>query len=251
MFDFFWGHGIVRKAIEQKKIFASATNIRNFACGRHRVTDDRPYGGGSGMLMKPEPIAGAIRASKKKFPDSKTVLLTPRGIPFNQNLAQKLVSFTGLIFVCGRYEGVDERISDNFVDFEISIGDFILTGGELAAMIIIDSVIRLIPGVLGGADSAEKDSFSDSLLEHPHYTRPEDFEGKKVPEVLLSGNHKAIEQWRLERSLILTIIKRHDLMRKKTLNICEIEILRKWRLDVNKILHDQSLCGTDTLSGSE
>ncbi|MBW2429565.1 MAG: tRNA (guanosine(37)-N1)-methyltransferase TrmD [Deltaproteobacteria bacterium] len=236
MFDPFWGHGIVRRAIENKKIFASAVNIRNYAEDRHQVTDDRPYGGGSGMVMKPEPLAAAIRDANNTLHAAKTVLLTPQGRVFNQQMARELASFEGLILVCGRYEGIDERICHDLIDYEISIGDYVITGGELAGMIIIDAVTRLIPGVLGGEEAAEKDSFSAGLLEHAHYTRPRKFEGREVPEILLSGHHQEIEKWRLESSMMRTLIKRPDLLQKKDLNRQEQAILKKWRLAIEKIL---------------
>jgi tRNA (guanine37-N1)-methyltransferase len=240
MFDPFWGHGIVRRAIENKKIFASAVNIRNYAEDRHQVTDDRPYGGGSGMVMKPEPLAAAIRDASNTLLAAKTVLLTPQGRVFNQQMARELASFEGLLLVCGRYEGIDERICHDLIDYEISIGDYVITGGELAAMVVIDAVTRLIPGVLGGEEAAEKDSFSAGLLEHAHYTRPRKFEGREVPEILLSGHHQEIEKWRLESSMMRTLIKRPDLLQKKDLNRQEHEILKKWSLAINKILkfHD-------------
>jgi tRNA (guanine37-N1)-methyltransferase len=237
MFGVFSGYGIIRKAIEEKKIFVSAINIRDFAQGKHRVTDDRPYGGGCGMVMKPEPLAGAIRAAKDKLPSAKTILLTPSGRVFNHNLAGELGCCNGLILVCGRYEGVDERICHNLIDFEVSLGDYVMTGGELAAMVIIDAVARLIPGILGSADSAQKDSFSGGLLEHAQYTRPQNFEGDEVPEVLLSGNHKEIEKWRIETSLMRTFLKRMDLLQKKPLNNQEIEILKRWCQDIEKIIN--------------
>ena len=236
MFDSFWNHGIIRRAIEYKKIFASAVNIRNYAVDRHQVTDDKPYGGGSGMVMKPEPLAAAIRDASQTVAGAKTVLLTPQGRVFNQKMARELAASNGLILVCGRYEGVDERICHDLIDYEISIGDYVLTGGELAAMIVIDAVTRLIPGALGGEDAAEKDSFSDGLLEHAHYTRPENFEGQEVPEVLLSGHHQEIEKWRLESSLMRTLLKRSDLLQEKILNRQERDVLKKWRLEIEKIL---------------
>lgn len=236
MFDPFWAHGIIRKAIENQTIFASATNIRDYAEDRHQVTDDRPYGGGSGMVMKPEPLAGAIRAAIRTVPEAKTVLLTPQGSVFDQSMAQKLASFDGLVLVCGRYEGVDERVCHDLIDYEISTGDYVLTGGELAAMIVIDAVTRLIPGALGGEQAAEKDSFANGLLEHAHYTRPRIFEGNEVPEVLLSGHHQEIEKWRLESSLMRTLLKRSDLLQKKDLDQQEIEILKKWYHQIEKIL---------------
>ena len=236
MFDPFWSHGIIRRAIEQQKIFASTVNIRDYARDRHQVTDDRPYGGGSGMVMKPGPLAGAIRAATRKVPAAGTILLTPQGRPFDQNMAKELASFDGLVMICGRYEGVDERICHDLIDYEISIGDYVLTGGELAAMIIVDAVTRLIPGALGGEDAAENDSFSNGLLEHAHYTRPRIFEDREVPDVLLSGHHQEIERWRLESSLMRTLLKRSDLLQQKNLNRQEIEILEKWRWEINNIL---------------
>ena len=229
MFDPFWSHGIIRKAIEEQKISPSAISIRDYAEDRHQVTDDRPYGGGSGMVMKPEPLAQAIGDATRKAVSAKTVMLTPQGSVFDQNMARELSSCEGLILVCGRYEGVDERVSHDLIDFEISTGDYVLTGGELAAMIIIDAVTRLIPGTLGGEQAAEKDSFADGLLEHAHYTRPRNFEGQAVPEVLLSGHHREIENWRLESSLMRTLLKRPDLLQKKDLTRQEIEILKKWK----------------------
>jgi tRNA (guanine37-N1)-methyltransferase len=236
MLEPFWAHGIIRRAIEHKKIFTSAVNIRDYARDRHQVTDDRPFGGGSGMVMKPEPLAGAIRAASKKIPAAATVLLTPQGRVFDQKMAGELASFDGLVLICGRYEGVDERICDDLIDYEISIGDYVLTGGELGAMIIIDAVTRLIPGTLGAEDAAENDSFSNGLLEHAHYTRPRIFEGKEVPGVLLSGHHQEIEKWRLESSMMRTLLKRPDLLNRKNLNRQEVEILEKWRRKIDEIL---------------
>jgi len=246
MFDSFWNHGIIRRAIEYKIIFAAAVNIRNYAEDRHQVTDDRPYGGGGGMVMKPEPLAAAIRDASKTLTGAKTVLLTPQGGVFNQKMARELATSDGLILVCGRYEGVDERICHDLIDYEISIGDYVLTGGELAAMIIIDAVTRLIPGALGGEDAAEKDSFSDYLLEHAHYTRPGNFEGQEVPDVLLSGHHREIEKWRLESSVMRTLLKRPDLLQKEDLNRQERDILTKWRIEIEKILdlHQSEKKGT-------
>jgi tRNA (guanine37-N1)-methyltransferase len=237
MFDSFWDHGIIRRAIDQNKIFAATLNIRDFAKDKHQVTDDRPYGGGSGMVMKPEPLAGAIRAASRKWPSAKTVLLSPQGRVFNQALANELATFEGLILVCGRYEGVDERISQDLIDDEISIGDYVLTGGELAAMIVIDAVTRQIPGTLGGEDAAEKDSFSNGLLEHAHYTRPQVFEGKAVPEILLSGHHEQIQNWRLESAMLRTLSKRPDLLKDKTLSKQQLDVLGKWSRNIQDILN--------------
>jgi len=251
MFIPFWEHGIIKRAIDQNKISATAINIRDYAEGRHRVTDDRPYGGGSGMVMKPEPLAGAIRAAKKQAPSSRVILLTPQGRCFNQEISRELASSEGLILVCGRYEGVDERICQDLIEDEISIGDYVLTGGELAAMVIVEAVTRLIPGTLGGADSAEKDSFSGGVLEHPHYTRPRIFEGAEVPAVLLSGNHQEIEKWRLETSLIRTFLKRRDLLENRLLSSQEINILKKWCRTIEKIIYNQSFRGSDALSSNQ
>jgi tRNA (guanine37-N1)-methyltransferase len=226
-------------------------NIREFAAGKHRVTDDRPYGGGSGMVMKPEPLAGAIRAARKASPGSKTILLTPQGRTFDQCLAHQFASLSGMILVCGRYEGVDERICSDYIDYEVSIGDYVLTGGELGAMVIIDAVSRLIPGVLGSAESAGNDSFSDGLLEHAHYTRPRVFEGQKVPDVLLSGNHKEIDAWRFETSLIRTLVKRRDLLEDRVLSRQEIGVLKNWCNKIEKIVQAQSLRSVDALPGGQ
>ena len=240
MFDAFWGHGIVRRAIELGKMSAGAVNIRDYARGRHKVTDDRPYGGGCGMVMKPEPLAEAIRFAGKKFPDAITVMMTPQGRRFDQAMAGELARESGLILVCGRYEGVDERICSDYVDLEISIGDYVLTGGEVAAMAVIDAVTRLIPGVLGNEDSARLDSFEGDLLEHGHYTRPRVFNDESVPEVLLSGNHSAIEKWRLEASLVRTFLTRPDLLKERPLDKTEIEILKKWCDDIEDIIRSKS-----------
>ena len=235
----FWAHGIVRRAVEQQKISVDALNIRDYAQDRHQMTDDRPYGGGCGMVMKPEPLAAAIDTARRKSPDSPVVLLSPQGRKFDQALAGQLSRESGLILVCGRYEGVDERICGDHIDLEVSIGDYVLTGGEVAAMAVIDAVTRLIPGVLGNADSARQDSFAQDLLEHGHYTRPPDFNGDSVPEVLLSGNHSAIEKWRQEYSLVKTLLKRPDLLRERPLDAAEIEILKKWRNEIERIIRSQ------------
>jgi tRNA (guanine37-N1)-methyltransferase len=228
MFERFWTHGIVRRAIEQGRFNGAAIDIRDFAEDRHKVTDDRPYGGGCGMVMKPEPLARALRAARERMPQAVTLLMTPQGRPFNQQIAAELAGHDGLILICGRYEGVDERFSEQFVDDEISIGDYVLTGGELPAMVVVEAVVRLIPGVLGGRDSAAKDSFADGLLEHAHYTRPRCFEGQTVPDVLLSGNHEAIARWRLEAAMVRTFLKRPDLLENRKFTAQEIVILRKW-----------------------
>jgi tRNA (guanine37-N1)-methyltransferase len=251
MFQPFWEHGIIRRAILHEKITAQTVNIRDHAKGKHRATDDTPYGGGSGMVMKPEPLSGAIRRAKKDTPGALTVLLSPQGRLFDQQTARQLTASEGLILVCGRYEGIDERISTEFIDLEISIGDYVLTGGELAAMLVIEAVTRLLPGALGGNESAEKDSFSGYAIEHAHYTKPQTFEGEAVPDVLRSGHHYEIEKWRLESSLIRTFLKRKDLLENRRLSRQEIDILKRWCLEIETIIRSQSSRGTDTLSSSQ
>ena len=251
LFSSFLEHGIVRKAIDQKTIEVSTVNIRDFAKDRHRTTDDRPFGGGCGMVMKPEPLAAAIRHARNEVSDSKTILLTPQGQVLNQKIARNFAYEKGLILVCGRYEGVDERICSDFIDHEISVGDYILTGVELGASSIIEAVNSLIPGSLVGTESAEKDSFSDDLWEHAHYTRPRTFDGEIVPEVLLSGNHKKIEKWRLETALIRTFLKRKDLLKNRAFTEQESNILKKWCFEIEEIIRTQSLCGPVALSGDQ
>jgi tRNA (guanine37-N1)-methyltransferase len=236
MLDAFWSYGIMRRAVEQKRITAASLNIRDFARDRHHVTDDRPYGGGNGMVMKPEPLAAAIRAAQERVPDARTILMTPQGRVFNQEIAREMAALPGIILVCGRYEGVDDRLGRDLITDELSIGDYVLTGGEVAAMAVIDAATRLIPGVLGGADSAEHDSFSYGRLEHPHYTRPPVFEGAPVPDVLLTGHHRNIERWRLEASLLRTFVNRPDLLRERPLTTEEVDILRRWQADVDRLL---------------
>ncbi|MCG6910077.1 MAG: tRNA (guanosine(37)-N1)-methyltransferase TrmD [Deltaproteobacteria bacterium] len=251
MFQGFWNYGIVAKAIAQKQISAAALNIRDFSTDKHRTTDDRPYGGGSGMVMKPEPLADAVREAKRLSPLSQTILLTPQGRPFNQEMARSFAERDGFILVCGRYEGIDERICYDFIDQEVSIGDYVLMGGELAAMIVMEAVTRLIPGVLGGDDSAERDSFSGGLLEHAHFTRPPVFNGHVVPEVLLSGNHREIEKWRFETSIVRTFLKRPDLLEERALTQREVQVLKEWCRRVESIVRAQSARGVDSPPGGE
>ncbi|MEZ4485233.1 MAG: tRNA (guanosine(37)-N1)-methyltransferase TrmD [Syntrophotaleaceae bacterium] len=202
---------ILGKAVDKGLIHIAAHNLRDWAEGRHQVTDDTPYGGGDGMVMKPEPVALALDELRARQPRARVLLMTPQGVPFRQQHAQQLAQEERLIFVCGRYEGFDERIR-TLVDDEYSLGDFVLTGGELAAMVMIDAVARLVPGVLGSSGSALTDSHADGLLEHAHYTRPAEFRGMTVPEVLLSGNHAAIARWRRREQLRRTLQRRPDLL---------------------------------------
>jgi tRNA (guanine37-N1)-methyltransferase len=188
------------KAKDKGIVEYSYINLRDFGLGNRKQVDDTPYGGGDGMLLKPEPLFAAVEHAKEQEPKAKVLLMTPRGKTFNQAKARKLSKEKGLIIICGRYEGYDERIT-SAVDEQISIGGYVLTGGELPAMVVVDSVVRLIPGVLGGETSAEVESFSDGkTIEYPQYTRPEDFKSMKVPNVLLSGNHAEIEKWRKEQT---------------------------------------------------
>lgn len=220
------GYSMLKKAQEKGLVSVELVNLRDYATDRHRVTDDYPYGGGQGMVMKPEPLVSAIEDMRRRLDHPHVILLTPKGRPFDQAEAQRLAQHGELVLICGRYEGVDERVRA-FVDEEISIGDYTLSGGELAAMVIVDAVARLIPGVLGNVRSPQEESFSEGLLEYPQYTRPEDFRGMKVPEVLLSGDHQRIRRWRRQMSLELTRRRRPDLLRKAKLTAEERKLLRE------------------------
>jgi tRNA (guanine37-N1)-methyltransferase len=208
---------ILGKAIEKGILRVGVINIRDFSKDRHRRVDDYPYGGGAGMVMMPQPLYDAIKSVKDKSPDARVVLTSPRGKPFDQEKARLLSKEPHLVIVCGHYEGIDQRIIDTMVDEEISIGDYILTGGELPAMVIVDAVARLLPGAIGSPRSLEQESFTNGLLEYPQYTRPADFLGMKVPEVLLSGNHKRIEEWRRRKAVEITRRIRPDLLAGKGL----------------------------------
>lgn len=212
MFDGPLTESIIKRAAENGLIEVALHNIRDWAFDKHATADDSPYGGGAGMVMKVEPLAGAIEAVKAQSPRSKVILTSPCGRPFTHAVAEELSREEGVIIICGRYEGVDDRVRKLFVDDEISLGDFVLTGGELAAMVIVDSVSRLVPGVLGSGESALYDSFADGLLEHPQYTRPPEFRGEQVPEVLLSGNHAEIAKWRRRQSILRTLAARPELL---------------------------------------
>ena len=211
MLDSALGHSILHKAREKGLIEIDMVDLRNYTTDRHRTTDDSPYGGGQGMVMKPEPLVTAIEDIRGKTGGARVILLTPRGRVLSQQDAHRLAQEKELVLICGRYEGIDERVGA-FVDEEISIGDYTLSGGEPAAHVIIDAVSRLIPGVLGNEDSAADESFVDGLLEYPQYTRPEDFRGMKVPQVLISGDHQRIESWRREKSVEITRERRPDLL---------------------------------------
>jgi len=219
--------GVLGRAVKKGVVDVKLTNIRSFARGPHKVTDDRPYGGGDGMIMKPGPIIRALKSIERADGRSLVILLTPQGEPFEQSMAQELSKADQLILICGRYEGVDERVKSGQIDREVSIGDYILSGGELGALVVIDAVSRLVPGVLGGERSSEEDSFTDGLLEYPQYTRPRVFSGQEVPSVLLSGDHEKIRQWRRTQSLKRTLERRPDLLKKAQLGEEDAAILAK------------------------
>lgn len=208
-------HSILARAREAGHLVVETHDLRSFAPGKHKVTDDAPFGGGGGMVMKAEPIFLGVESIRERFGAGRVVLFTPSGTPLSPSLAKRLAAEEEhLILVCGRYEGVDQRVADHLADLEISIGDYVLTGGELPALVTIDAVTRFLPGVLGDPEAPHNDSFSEGLLEAPHYTRPRDFRGWEVPEVLLSGDHAAIERWRREEGLRRTAARRPDLLEK-------------------------------------
>lgn len=211
MFASSLNHSILKRGQEKNLVKINLIDLRDYTTDKHHMTDDYPYGGGHGMVMKPEPLAAAIEAARKNNPKARVVLLAPQGRVFKQSEAQRLAGEDEIVLLCGRYEGIDERVK-SFIDEEISVGDYTLSGGEPAANIVIDAVTRLIPGVLGNENSAADESFSDGLLEYPQYTRPEEFRGMKVPEVLLSGDHQRVKDWRREKSLEITRQRRPDLL---------------------------------------
>jgi tRNA (guanine37-N1)-methyltransferase len=209
---------ILQRARQNGLIEVQLHEIRSYTSDRHHVTDDTPYGGGGGMVMKPEPVFTAVEAVLGSPPGGPIILLTPQGRTFNQKIAQELAKAPRLALICGRYEGFDERIREHLATDELSIGDYVLTGGELPALIVIDAVTRLIPGALGDPDGAQDDSHASGLLEYPHYTRPPEFRGWRVPDVLLSGDHARIARWRREQSLLRTLKKRPDLLESAELS---------------------------------
>lgn len=210
MLDGFLGESMLKRADRAGLVRFRTTNLRDYTHDPHRTTDDRPYGGGPGMVMKPEPLFEAVEAVRT--PDARVILMTPQGVPFSQKHAERLSRCAHLVFVCGHYEGVDERVREYLVDEEISIGDYVLTNGVLPAAVVIDAVVRLLPGALGGEGAAESESFTTGLLEYPQYTRPPEFRGWQIPEVLLSGNHAQIARWRQEQALARTRARRPDLL---------------------------------------
>jgi len=232
MVNSYLGCSILRKAIEKGAIDVTVHDLRAYSSDRHKSVDDYPYGGGPGMVMKPEPFFDLIEHNWPDRKERKVIMLSPQGRVFDQGLARELAAERkNLTFLCGRYEAIDERVRDNFTDLEISIGDYVLTGGELPALVIIDAVSRLLPGVLGDMQSAEDESFSRGLLDFPHYTRPEVYRGLEVPKVLLSGNHAAIRRWRLKESLKRTMKNRPDLFDKYSLNEEELKLMDEIKED--------------------
>ncbi|MDF2473559.1 MAG: tRNA (guanine-N1)-methyltransferase [Anaerocolumna sp.] len=222
---------IIGRALEKELLTLQTVNIRDFAENKHNRVDDYPYGGGAGMVMAPGPVYRAFQHVKDQIISKKprVIYLTPQGQVFNQNLAEEFAKEEDLVFLCGHYEGIDERALELIVTDNVSLGDYVLTGGELAAMVVIDAISRLVPGVLNNDTSAEFESFQDNLLEYPQYTRPEEFMGKKVPEVLLSGHHAKIDAWRREQSIIRTVNQRPDLLEKAVLNKKEKKFLEEYR----------------------
>jgi len=219
---------IIERARKKGILEINLHNLREFTDDRHRTVDDLPYGGGAGMVMKPEPLFRAVeKVKERKSSSPKVILLSPQGQPFAQEKAKELAQEEGLIFICGHYEGVDERVREHLIDEELSLGDFVLTGGELAAMVIVDAIARMLPEVLGCKDSIREDSFYQTLLDYPHYTRPSEFRGWKVPGVLISGNHQKIREWRKKKKLENTFKKRPDLLKTVKLSREEEEMLEQ------------------------
>lgn len=234
MFAALTGSGITRRAIDRGLYALGFHNPRDFTGDPHRTVDDRPYGGGPGMVMLIEPLAQAIAAARAAQEQTlgrsgRVIYLSPQGRRLDQSVVMELAAEPGLVLLCGRYEGVDQRLIDREVDEELSLGDFVLSGGELPAMVLLDAIVRQLPGALNTADSAQEDSFADGLLDCPHYTRPELYDNERVPEVLLSGNHAAIRRWRLKQALGRTWLRRPDLLEARKLNKTELKLLEEFR----------------------
>lgn len=230
MFAAVTDYGITGRALRQGLLAVNLIDLRAFTEDRHRTVDDRPYGGGPGMVLKPEPLQRALRQARSDIGAvAKTICLSPQGKPLNQRAVGELSNGGPLILLAGRYEGIDERIVEQEIDEQWSLGDYVLSGGELAAMVMIDAITRLLPGALGDAESAQQDSFMHGLLDHPHYTRPEQFEGQLVPSVLMSGNHAAIKRWRQKQSLGLTWERRPDLLTELQLDSEQQQLLAEYQ----------------------
>jgi len=231
IFDSIFDFGIIRRAVEANLIEICLHDLRDYTYDRHRQVDDRPFGGGAGMVMKPEPLFRAVEAVTNDAPQASVVLLSPQGRLFDQNLAREYSQKERVVLICGRYEGLDQRVVEHLITDELSIGDFVLSGGEIPAMVVVDAVTRVIPGALGCEQSAERESFVGGLLDFPQYTRPAEYRGMKVPEVLLSGNHAEIERWRWRKSIEQTLRRRPDLIEAH-------QAPADQRLEMEKILHD-------------
>lgn len=214
MFESPFGDSIIQRAREEGLLDIRVHDLRDYSLNKHKKVDDTPFGGGVGMVMNVEPIARVIAAIKKEVPETRTILLSPGGRPFDQERAGELSRLSSLTLICGRYEGIDERVRLHFVDEEISIGDYVLTGGEIPAMVLVEAISRLVPGVLGDPESVVEESFTNDLLEYPQYTRPRDYQGFKVPEILVSGDHKKIRDWQKAEALKKTAQVRPDLLKK-------------------------------------
>ena len=214
MFESPFGDSIIQRAREEGLLDLRVHDLRDYSLNKHRKVDDTPFGGGVGMVMNVEPIARVVAAIKKEVPETRTILLSPGGRPFDQEKAWELSRLPSLTLICGRYEGIDERVRLHFVDEEISIGDYVLTGGEIPAMVLVEAISRLVPGVLGDPESVVEESFTDGLLEYPQYTRPRDYQGFKVPEILISGDHKKIRDWQKAEAVKKTARVRPDLLKK-------------------------------------
>ena len=238
MFEAFQTFSILGRVVDKNLVSIQTHNIRDFADNKHKQADDYPYGGGAGMVLMPQPLSDSIKHVLSRYPKEeqagelgakspKVIYLSPQGKVLNQKLALQLSKEPALILLCGHYEGIDQRVIDRYVDMEISIGDYVLTGGEIPAMVLIDCITRLIPGVLGSSESILEESHSNSLLEYPHYTRPAVYDGDEVPQILLSGNHKEIERWRRQQSLRNTMQKRPDLLNKEVLTKEDWKLLKE------------------------
>jgi tRNA (guanine37-N1)-methyltransferase len=231
LFEAPFSYGIFKRAIDNGLVSLNVRNIRDYTHDKHHTADDSPYGGGAGMVLKPGPIFEAVEAikagSRNEEGELPVILLTPQGRLFNQQVAQELAQQQHLVFICGHYEGEDERVREHLATDEISIGDYVLTGGELPAMVVVDAVLRLIPGVLGSEESAREESHAGGLLEYPQYTRPEDFRGWKVPEVLLSGDHARIARWRREQIIRRTLERRPELLNKANLGLEDRKLVER------------------------
>lgn len=236
IFHAYLSEGILKRAIKTGLVDIRLHNLRDFTADKHRSVDDYPYGGGPGMVMKPEPFFRAIKAIKADGMESFTIMLSPQGELFNQSTAVMLSRMNKrIILLCGRYEAIDERVRDALVDMELSIGDYILTGGELPALVIIDSVVRLLPGVLGDQESLREESFTWGILDYPHYTRPPEYEGLRVPDILLSGDHEEIARWRRKEALRRTLKRRPDLLEKAKLTELDHKLLLEIKEEYNEL----------------